>query len=341
MLDRTPTYILDRHGPAADQPAHSSSYTDDSLLDSYSEAVTTVVDRVAPAVVRVEPSASGRAAGMGSGVVISPDGLVLTNSHVMQGTREAGLTLSDGRVVTAQALGDDPDTDLALLRANSDGLPFAVLGDSKRLKRGQIAVAIGNPLGFESTVTAGVVSALGQSLRAQSGRLIEDVIQTDAALNPGNSGGALVSTTGEVIGINTAVIAGAQGICFAVASNTASFVVTELIRHGRVRRASIGVAGQTLPLPRRIAHAAGLTSRTGVVIAAIEPGSPAAQAGLEQGDVLLALDDDPIGGVDDLVRLLNGQRIDGRVELRIFRRGEVQTVLITPVERKTVTSRSR
>jgi S1-C subfamily serine protease len=259
----------------------------------------------------------------------------------MQGAREARLTLSDGRVVTAQALGDDPDTDLALLRANSDGLPFAVLGESKQLKRGQVAVAIGNPLGFESTVTAGVVSALGRSLRAQSGRLIEDVIQTDAALNPGNSGGALVSTKGEVIGINTAVIAGAQGICFAVASNTASFVVTELIRHGRVRRASIGVAGQTIPLPRRIAHAAGLTSRTGVVIVAVEQGGPAAEAGLEPGDVILALDEDPIGGVDDLVRLLNGQRIDRRVELRIFRRGEVQTVSVTPVERKAMTSRSR
>jgi S1-C subfamily serine protease len=341
MLDRTPTYLLDRHGLASDRPAPLSSPTDDGLLDAYSQAVTTVVDRVAPAVVRVEPGASSRVAGMGSGVIISPDGLVLTNSHVMQGARDARLTLSDGRVVTARVLGDDPDTDLALLRANGDGLPFAVLGDSKRLKRGQIAVAIGNPLGFESTVTAGVVSALGRSLRAQSGRLIEDVIQTDAALNPGNSGGALVSTAGEVIGINTAVIAGAQGICFAVASNTASFVVTELIRHGRVRRASIGVAGQTIPLPRRIAHAAGLTSHTGVVIVAIEQDSPAAEAGLEAGDVILALDEEPIGGVDDLVRLLNGQWIDRRVELRIFRQGEVQTVTITPVERKNIAPRSR
>jgi S1-C subfamily serine protease len=341
MLDRTPIYILDQHDLAADRPTPSSGPTDDGLLDAYSQTVTAVVDQVAPAVVRVEPSIAGQAAGMGSGVVISPDGLVLTNSHVMQGTREARLTLSDGRVVTAQSLGDDPDTDLALLRANSDGLPFAVLGDSKRLRRGQIAVAIGNPLGFESTVTAGVVSALGRSLRSQSGRLIEDVIQTDAALNPGNSGGALVATTGEVIGINTAVIAGAQGICFAVASNTASFVVTELIRHWRVRRASIGVAGQTIPLPRWIAHAAGLTSRTGVVIVAVEQGSPADVARLEQGDVILALDEDPIGGVDDLVRLLNGQRIDRRVELRIFRQGEVQTVSITPVERKIMAPRSR
>ena len=272
---------------------------------------------------------------MGSGVIISPDGLLLTNSHVVQGAREARLALSDGRIIEARVLGNDPDTDLALLRANSDGLPFAALGDSKQLKRGQIAVAIGNPLGFESTVTAGVVSALGRSLRAQSGRLIDDVIQTDAALNPGNSGGPLVSTAGEVIGINTAVIIGAQGICFAVASNTASFVVTELIRHGRVRRASIGVAGQTIPLPQRIVRAAGLTGRSGVVIVAVEPGSPAAQARLEQGDVILTLGGEPVSGVDDLVRLLNGDRIEHSVELRLLKRGEISTVTVTPIERKT------
>ncbi len=272
---------------------------------------------------------------MGSGVIISPDGLLLTNSHVVQGAREARLTLSDGRVIDARVMGNDPDTDLALLRANTDGLPFAALGDSKHLKRGQIAVAIGNPLGFESTVTAGVVSALGRSLRAQSGRLIDDVIQTDAALNPGNSGGPLVSTAGEVIGINTAVIMGAQGICFAVASNTASFVVTELIRHGRVRRASIGVAGQTIPLPQRIVRAAGLTGRSGVVIVAVEPGSPAAQARLEQGDVILTLGGEPVSGVDDLVRLLNGDRIGHSVELRLLKRGEISTVTVTPIERKT------
>jgi S1-C subfamily serine protease len=272
---------------------------------------------------------------MGSGVIISPDGLLLTSSHVVQGAREARLTLSDGRIIDARVMGNDPDTDLALLRANTDGLPFAALGNSKHLKRGQIAVAIGNPLGFESTVTAGVVSALGRSLRAQSGRLIDDVIQTDAALNPGNSGGPLVSSAGEVIGINTAVILGAQGICFAVASNTASFVVTELIRHGRVRRASIGVASQTIPLPQRIARAAGLTSRSGVVIVAIEPESPAAQAGLEQGDVILALDGEPVSGVDDLVRLLNGDRIGHSIELRLLKRGEMRAVILTPVERKT------
>jgi S1-C subfamily serine protease len=278
---------------------------------------------------------------MGSGVIISPDGLLLTNSHVIQGAREARLTGSDGRSIEARVIGDDPDTDLALLRANDDRLPFATLGDSKLLKRGQIAIAIGNPLGFESTVTAGVVSALGRSLRAKSGRLIDDVIQTDAALNPGNSGGPLVATSGQVIGINTAVIMGAQGICFAVASNTASFVVSELIRHGRVRRASIGVVGQTVPLPRRVSYAAGLTRSFGVVIAAVEPESPAAQAHLGQGDVILSLDGEPVGGVDDLVRLLNGERIGRFVELVLLSKGEMRTVSITPVERKSRISQAR
>jgi S1-C subfamily serine protease len=280
-------------------------------------------------------------AGMGSGVFISPDGLLLTNSHVMQGAREARLTSQNGRPIEARVIGDDPDTDLALLRADTDRLSFASLGNSKLLKRGQIAIAIGNPLGFESTVTAGVVSALGRSLRAKSGRLIDDVIQTDAALNPGNSGGPLVATSGEVIGINTAVIMGAQGICFAVASNTASFVVTELIRHGRVRRASIGVAGQTVPLPRRVAYAAGLPFNSGVVIAAVEPDSPAARAHLEQGDVILSLNGEPVGGIDDLVRLLNGDRIGQMVELAVLRRGEMSTVAVTPVERKAAQARQK
>jgi S1-C subfamily serine protease len=340
MLDRTPTFLLDIDNSTSPSQRPTAVPDDDSLLDSYSHAVTGVVDRIGPAVVRVEPQVSGRAAGMGSGVIISPDGLLLTNSHVMQGARDAKLTGSDGRTIEARVIGDDPDTDLALLRASGDHLPFATLGNSKRLKRGQIAIAIGNPLGFESTVTAGVVSALGRSLRAKSGRLIDDVIQTDAALNPGNSGGPLVATSGEVIGINTAVIMGAQGICFAVASNTANFVVSELIRHGRVRRASIGIAGQTVPLPRRVSYAAGLNGKFGVVIAAVEPGSPADQAQLEQGDVILSLDGEPVGGVDDLVRLLNGERIGRFVELVLLKNGEMRTVTIMPVERKTSAARA-
>ena len=211
--------------------------------------------------------------GMGSGVVISPDGLVLTNSHVVDGARELRLTDTEGRTMEARLIGEDPDTDLALLRAGAArNLPSATLGDSKRLRRGQLAVAIGNPLGFESTVTAGVISALGRSLRARTGRLIEDVIQTDAALNPGNSGGPLVSSRGEVIGINTAVIAGAQGICFAVASNTAQFVLSEIIQHGRVRRAFIGVAAQTVAVPRRHARAAEIDNAFGAMIIGVRAG---------------------------------------------------------------------
>ncbi|KLK93609.1 serine protease [Microvirga vignae] len=340
MLDRTPINLLNKDNPPSG-PQPSSPPHDEALLDAYSQAVTTVVDSVGPAVVRVEPQISGRTAGMGSGVFISPDGLLLTNSHVMQGSREAELVGHDGRPFQARMIGDDPDTDLALLRANGDRLPFATLGDSKRLRRGQIAIAIGNPLGFESTVTAGVVSALGRSLRAKSGRLIDDVIQTDAALNPGNSGGPLVATSGEVIGINTAVIMGAQGICFAVASNTASFVVTELIRHGRVRRASIGVAGQTVPLPRRVAYAAGSPFNSAVVIAAVEADSPATEAHLEPGDVILSLNGAPVGGIDDLIRLLNGDCIGQIMEVVVLRRGEMRSVPVTPVERKIAVARPK
>src|SRR3954470_21738365 len=280
---------------------------DEQLLDAYSDAVTTVADRVGPAVVRVErPPEKGRdgkmsggksLGGMGSGVVISPDGLVLTNSHVVDGARELRLTDSEGRTMEARLIGEDPDTDLALLRAGAArNLPSAALGDSKLLRRGQLAVAIGNPLGFESTVTAGVISALGRSLRARTGRLIEDVIQTDAALNPGNSGGPLVSSRGEVIGINTAVIAGAQGICFAVASNTAQYVLSEIIQHGRVRRAFIGVAAQTVAVPRRHARAAEIDNAFGAMISACEPDGPADVAGLMSLDIVVRLEGGAVSG---------------------------------------------
>jgi S1-C subfamily serine protease len=307
------------------------------LLDAYSHAIVEVVDAVGPAVVRIATAADperATRAGLGSGVIISSDGLVLTNSHVVRGAPRLRLAMPDGRAMQARVLGDDPDTDLALLRADADtSLPTARLGDSKALRRGQLVVAIGNPLGFESTVTAGVVSALGRSLRARNGRLIDDVIQTDAALNPGNSGGPLVSSRGEVIGINTAVIAGTQGLCFAVSSNTASDVVSQVVRFGRVRRAAIGIAAQTVPLPRRLAHAIGLTQEKAVAITAVEPSSPAARAGLAPGMLIVALGGQVVAGADDLVRLLDAGRIGMTTDLTAILDGDVRTFTVTPQER--------
>jgi len=319
-----------------DSPSPVPAATDDGALDAYSRAVISVVDRVGPAVVRVERLADGRNSplGVGSGVVIAGDGLVLTNSHVVGGASRARLSFADGNVREARVLGDDPDTDLALLRTELPaGTPSARLGDSQALRRGQLVVAIGNPLGFESTVTAGVVSALGRSLRAQSGRLIDDVIQTDAALNPGNSGGPLVSNLGEVVGINTAMIQRAQGICFAVASNTAVFVVSEFIAHGRVRRAHIGIAAETVPLPRRIGLATGAGARA-IRVSEVEKGGPAAAAGVQPGDLLLSVDGTPIEGADALIRLLNAERIGKATTLAVLRGGQVEHRTVVPVERK-------
>ncbi len=321
------------------QPVPSTPADDQHLLDAYSNAVIGVTERVGPAVVRVEtgpkvPNGRERG-GLGSGIVISPDGLVLTNSHVVGSSREIRLRDIEGNVGDAQVLGVDPDTDLALLRANGvRDLRYASLGNSKGLRRGQLVIAIGNPLGFESTVTAGVVSALGRSIRSVSGRTIEDVIQTDAALNPGNSGGPLVSSKAEVIGINTAIINGAQGICFAVASNTAQFVLSEIIRHGYVRRAYIGVAGQTAPIPRRHAVLAGVENKMGALLAQIEPDGPAAKAGLLPGDVVIRLDGAPIHGVDDLIRVLDRDRIGRRLAMDVLRLGRLRAIDIDPVERK-------
>jgi S1-C subfamily serine protease len=273
-------------------------------------------------------------AGIGSGAVISPDGLVLTNSHVVAGAQELRLTDAEGRVMEAQVLGEDSDTDLALLRAGAvRDLPAVGLGDSKVLRRGQLVVAIGNPLGFESTVTAGVVSALGRSLRGANGRLIEDVIQTDAALNPGNSGGPLVNARGEMVGINTAIIRGAQGICFAVASNTAQFVLSELIIHGRVRRGFIGIAAQTAAIPRGHARRATIDNATGAMITALDPSGPASAAGLMSYDIIVRADGELVTGVDDLIRLLNRDRIGRAVAIDVLRRGHPMTVDVWPNER--------
>ncbi len=320
-------------------PAEPTPDNDQNLLDAYSNAVIGVTERVGPAVVRVETGPKLRNArqrgGLGSGIVISPDGLVLTNSHVVGSAKEIRLRDVEGFDTDAHVLGVDPDTDIALLRADgARDLRHARLGDSKTLRRGQLVVAIGNPLGFESTVTAGVVSALGRSIRSVSGRTIEDVIQTDAALNPGNSGGALVSSNAEVIGVNTAIIQGAQGICFAVASNTAQFVLSEIIRHGYVRRAFIGVGGQTAPVPRRHAVLAGVENTMGALLTQIEPDGPAAQAGLLRGDVVIRLDGVAINGVDDLIRVLDRDRIGRTLKMDVLRLGRLRELEIHPVERK-------
>jgi S1-C subfamily serine protease len=316
---------------------------DGPLLDAYSAAVIAAVDRVGPAVVHLarrfprernaaERQGSGR--GTGSGVVVAPDGLILTNSHVVHGADELEATLPDGRSHAARVIGDDPDTDLALVRVDSSAhLPAAPIGDSKRLRPGQLAIAIGNPLGFECTVTAGVVSALGRSLRARTGRLIDDVIQTDAALNPGNSGGPLVSSNGEVIGINTAVILGAQGICFAVASNTASFVLGELVRHGRVRRSVLGVHGQQTPIARRLARHFGLDQSHGVRVVEIFSDGPAAAAGLRSGDVVTAIDGEVVTGIDDLARRLTGDRAGRPMTISIIRGTRRLDLEAIPAER--------
>jgi len=261
--------------------------------------------------------------------------LVLTNSHVVGAANEVKVSTVEGRSLSARVVGDDPDTDLALVRVDAAvTLPAAVLGNSKPLKRGQMVIAIGNPLGFESTVTTGVVSALGRSLRSRSGRLIDDVIQTDAALNPGNSGGPLVSSRGEVVGINTAVIMGAQGICFAVASNTATFVLGELVRHGRVRRAYIGIAAQQFTLSRRRRHAAALAQESAVMIASVEPGSPADRAGLVAGDIILSLDGVSVTGAHDLIRLLAGEKIGRSVAMELLRNGSRHMLSLIPDERR-------
>ena len=336
MLDFT-TDTLDEG--SSSQAAKHAAGNDQILLDAYSNAVIEVTERVGPAVVRVETGSKERNArergGLGSGIVISPDGLVLTNSHVVGSSKQIRLRDNEGIVTDARVLGVDPDTDLALLRADGvRDLHYASLGNSKSLRRGQLVVAIGNPLGFESTVTAGVVSALGRSIRSVSGRTIEDVIQTDAALNPGNSGGPLVSSAAEVIGINTAIISGAQGICFAVASNTAQFVLSEIIRHGYVRRAYIGVSGQTAPIPRRHAVVAGVENKMGALLAQIETDGPAAQAGLVPGDVVIKLDGVDVNGVDDLIRILDRDRIGRTLEMDVLRMGRLRAVEIHPIERK-------
>jgi S1-C subfamily serine protease len=328
--------ILDEGAAAANSSASAAGQPDDrSLLDAYSRTVIEVADRVSPAVAHLEVHHAGRrgAAGTGSGFVFTPDGFALTNSHVVHGAQRIVVTLSSGQASEADLIGDDPDTDLAVIRITSATPDTVALGRSRGLRVGQLVVAVGNPFGFQSTVTTGVVSALGRSLRAASGRLIDDVIQTDAALNPGNSGGPLANSRGEVIGVNTAIIRGAQGICFATGIDTAKWVVGELLRHGKVQRGYLGVSGATTPLPRRVAHFHGLAEDSGVRVMSIDAGSPAADAGLEAGDVIIGFAGEAVAGIDDLHRLLSRERMGAPVPIVVLRRAQKRELAIVPKPR--------
>ena len=307
---------------------------DPALLDAYSEVVSGAAGAARTAVVHIEASGGegGESGGSGSGFFISPDGYIVTNSHVVHGARAWRVFLHDGRRLAADLVGEDPYTDLAILRVTAGEIAHLELGDSAGIRPGQIAIAIGSPMGFQQTVTAGIVSGLGRSLRAASGRLIDEVIQTDAALNPGNSGGPLLDSTGRVIGVNTAIIRPAQGICFAIASNTARWVVGLLIRDGRIRRSQIGVAGQTVPLLRKLVLHHRIPIDTGILVAGVEPSSPAARAGLVEGDIIIELDDSPTAAVDSLHKLLSSERIGVPVRLGILRGVERRSVEVIPEE---------
>jgi S1-C subfamily serine protease len=313
--------------------------SDDDLLDAYSRAVVGAAESVSPSVVHIEARHAARDSGRmregrgsGSGFVFTSNGYILTNSHVVHAASHVKVALADGRSLDASLIGDDPDTDIAVVRVHAEGLKPATLGSSQSVRVGQLAIAIGHPYGFQCTVTAGVVSALGRSLRSKSGRLIDDVLQTDAALNPGNSGGPLVSSRGEVIGVNTAVILPAQGICFAIAINTAKFVAGRLIKDGRVRRSRIGTAVQTVALPPRLVGRLGLGVTSGVLIVAVEESGPAERTGLHEGDVIVGFEGQPVSGIDDLHRLLTEERVGTWTRLSVVREAEILTLDIIPEE---------
>jgi S1-C subfamily serine protease len=333
-------FLFNEADTGASQPVRGETQRDDSgLLDAYSHTVVSAVARVAPAVVnigvkqRVTAQRGEReVSGNGSGFVITPDGFILTNSHVVHGANTITVNLPDGREYPAQLTGDDPDTDLAVIRIDAPQLQHVRLADSENLRVGQLVIAIGNPLGFEASVTAGVVSALGRSMHAQSGRLIDNIIQTDAALNPGNSGGPLVNSAGEVVGVNTAMIRPAQGICFAIGSNTAKFVAGWLIKDGKIRRSYIGVAGRNVPIHRRIVRFYGLSIETGVLVVSVEKNSPAERAGLRHNDLIVAFNGQPIGTVHHLHKVLVGEQINVSGTLTIIRHTEKLEMSILPAE---------
>jgi S1-C subfamily serine protease len=329
------------HQQSATAPsANSPGSPDDGLLDAYSRAVIQAAERISPTVVNIEVSRQegsrqpGEVQGGGSGFFFTPDGFILTNSHVVHGASTIRVSLVDGRRYGATLVGDDPDTDLAVIRIHAPNLAAAPLGNSQSIRVGQLVIAVGNPYGFQCSVTAGVVSALGRSLRSRTGRLIDSVIQTDAALNPGNSGGPLVTSRGEVIGVNTAMIIPAQGLCFAIAIDTAKFIASALIREGRVRRSYIGVGGQNVPLHRRIVRFYNLPVESGVSVVQIEPDSPARQAGLHEGDIIIGLGGIPVPGIDDLHRLLTHDVAGSSMPIRLIRGTEKITLFVIPVEAK-------
>jgi S1-C subfamily serine protease len=332
-MEIVPKFLLDETG--ASSPPATSGPRDGELLDAYSEAVAGAVERVGPAVAHIEVElAQGRRSGAGSGFAFTPDGLLLTNSHVVSKARRIRATFADGLSRDADLIGDDPHTDVAVLRISASGLPTTQFGVSRSVRVGQLAIAIGNPYGFQHTVTAGVVSALGRTLRSVSGRLIDDVLQTDAALNPGNSGGPLVNSKGEVIGINTAIIPMAQGICFATAIDTVKWVAVQLLRDGKVRRSYLGLAGANQPIGRRVARHFDLSNEAAVRVESVEPGGPAAKVGLEAGDRIVALKGTVVNGIDDLHRALTAELIGVPVDISVLRGTQLLKLRIEPAESK-------
>ncbi len=341
-MNRETTFLtpLSNYSEPAVQVSVPDAPGESVLLDAYSNAVISASEKISPSVVKIDVAQAGRSRsgepherqGGGSGFVFTPDGLILTNSHVVHGATRIQVSFSDGHRFPAHTIGDDPATDLAVIRIDAPQIVAAPLGDSQKLRVGQLAIAIGNPYGFQYTVTAGVVSALGRSLRSYSGRLIDDVIQTDASLNPGNSGGPLVSSDGRVVGVNTATIMGAQGLCFAIGINTAKFVAGRLLRDGRIRRAYIGVEAQTAPLHRRLVRFYDLPQESGVIVSAVTPGSPAQRAGLREGDVIVALDGKAVAGVDDLHRLLTDAHVGVSSSLTVLRWTQKLELQVVPQE---------
>ena len=329
-MEPVPKFLLDESERRAS--GASSAPDDGRLLDAYSAAVVSAAETVGPAVAHLEVELKGRR-GTGSGFAFTPDGLLLTNSHVVHGAKHIRATFADGLSRDADLVGEDPDTDIAVIRIGGNALPAVVLGSSRGVRVGQLAIAIGNPYGFQHTVTAGVVSALGRSLRAQTGRLIDDVLQTDAALNPGNSGGPLVDSHGEVIGVNTAIIPGAQGICFATAIDTVKWVVLQLLKDGKVRRGFLGLAGANLPLARRLARHFEFDNARAVRVESVEKGGPASRAGVQAGDLIVRFAGQPVNGIDDLHRLLTGERIGAGSVLTVLRRAQQLELRVTPSER--------